>query len=377
MKSKMRTLVSMVAVTCFALTVACSNGVVSREIPTPGPPEPTPEPRELRLPADDASHDAPIEWWYYNGHLAAEDGSEFSFHFVIFQTQSGIGATQIEFGQAGITVVDEGSHTYLGSDGFGSSETNDADRTSDLLELDLANFSLAIASDRTHSLSATDASGSTSIRLQTDQPREVMLHNGAGWMDFQFGWTYYYSYPRMQAEGELTLGGAEIPVTGEVWFDHQWGDFFVVGKPAGWQWFALHLSDGNSLMVSEVRGADGNVIAVDGTLTNPGSDQRTLDPEIDGISLETTDHWTSPDTGGVYPAEWRLQIESIGLDVVLVPSVADQEVPAIPYGNKAAAYWEGRVDVLDPSSLDVIGVAFAELSGYVDPEPLSWRIPSE
>ena len=130
-------------------------------------------------------------------------------------------------------------------------------------------------------------------------------------------------------------------------------------------------------MVSEVRGADGNVIAVDGTLTSPGSNQRTLDPEIDGISLETTDHWTSPDTGGVYPAEWRLQIDSIGLDVVLVPSVADQEVPAIPYGNKAAAYWEGRVDVLDPSGLDVIGVAFAELSGYVDPEPLSWRIPSE
>jgi len=55
------------------------------------------------------------------------------------------------------------------------------------------------------------------------------------------------------AEGTLTIEGVEADVEGEVWFDHQWGDFYVIGKPAGWQWFALHLDDGSSLMVSEVR----------------------------------------------------------------------------------------------------------------------------
>ena len=164
-----------------------------------------------------------------------------------------------------------------------------------------------------------------------------------------------------------------VPVSGEVWFDHQWGDFFVVGKPAGWQWFALHLNDGASLMISEVRGADGDVIAVDGTLLTTEGSQHILDPEVDGIYLEVTDHWTSLETGGVYPAGWHLQIESTGLDVVLSPAVTDQEVPAMPYGNEAAAYWEGRVDVFDASSGDVAGVAFAELSGYVEPEPLLWR----
>ena len=368
-----RILASAVACTCFALTVACSNGVAPSEIPTPGPPDPTPEPKELSLPADDASHDAPIEWWYYNGHLESEDGAEYSFHFVIFQTQSGNGAAQFEFGQAGITDLSERVHTHLVSDGFGSGESNEANLSSDLLELELANFSLAIASDGTHSLSATDDSAGASIWLQTDRPREVMLHEGGGWMDWPFGWTYYYSYPRMRANGTLALNGEEIPVSGEIWFDHQWGDFFVVGKPAGWQWFALHMNNGDSLMVSEVRDSDGDVVAVDGTLTNAQDGQRTLDSEIDGIWLETTDHWTSSESGGVYPAGWRLRIGSIGFDAVLVPSVADQEVPAMPYGNKAAAYWEGRVDVLDASSLEAIGVAFAELSGYVEPEPLGWR----
>ena len=228
-----------------------------------------------------------------------------------------------------------------------------------------------------HSLQAIDASGSAGISLQIEQPRDVMLHEGIGWMDWPFGWTYYYSYPRIKAAGNLKLDGEDVPVSGEVWFDHQWGDFFVVGKPAGWQWFALHLNDGASLMISEVRGADGDVITVDGTLMSTEDGQHILDPEVDGISLEITDHWTSPETGGVYPAGWRLQINSIDLDVVLSPSVNDQEVPAIPYGNKAAAYWEGRVDVLDPSNRGIVGVAFAELSGYVDPEPLIWRDGTE
>lgn len=362
---------------CIAAAVACAGALEPRTIPTPGPPEPTPEPREISLPADDGSHDAPIEWWYYNGHLEATDGAEYSFHFVIFQTQGDNSEGQTEFGQAAITDVERGVHTNLSSTGFGAIETSGASSTSGLLQLDLVNFSLEIASDGTHSLAATNASGSSSIRLQTEPPQEVMLHEGAGWIESPFGWTYYYSYPRMQAEGDLTLDGAEIHTSGDVWFDHQWGDFFVVGKPAGWQWFALHLGNGDSLMVSEVRGVGGDVVAVDATLTNSDAGQRILEAEIDGISLETTDHWTSPETGGVYPAGWRLQIESIGLDVVLSPSVADQEVPAIPYGNNAAAYWEGRVDVLDSSSSEVIGVAFAELSGYVDPEPLSWRNQTE
>ncbi len=373
----MRVFVSIVASMCIAVTVACADDIVLRSIPTPGPPKPTPEPRQITLPDDDRAHDAPIEWWYYNGHLEATDGAEYSFHFVIFQTQGEGSASQFEFGQAGITDVERDFHTYLSSEGFGGFETSGPDPTSGLLGLDLINFSLEIASDGTHSLAATDTLGTSGVRLRTDQPLEVMLHEGSGWMDWPFGWTYYYSYPRMQAEGTLTLDGEEFDVSGEVWFDHQWGDFFVVGKPAGWQWFALHMNDGASLMIAEVRDADGNVIAVDGTLTNSENGQRILDPQIDGITLETTDYWTSRETGGVYPAGWRLRIDSIGMDVVLSPSVADQEAPALPYGNKAAAYWEGRVNVLDSSSLDVIGVAFAELSGYVEPEPLDWRRQSD
>ena len=38
----------------------------------------------VNLPADDGPHDNYTEWWYYNGHLQAQDGKRFSFHYVIF-----------------------------------------------------------------------------------------------------------------------------------------------------------------------------------------------------------------------------------------------------------------------------------------------------
>ena len=144
----------------FALTAGCANDWTPREIPSPVPPQPTPEPAELSFPDDDSSHDAPIEWWYYNGHLEAEDGSEYSFHFVIFQTNGDTDTTQFEFGQAGITDVQGDSHLKLSSSGFGSFEPSDASLSPGLLGLDLDNFSLDIASDGTHSLRAADASDS-------------------------------------------------------------------------------------------------------------------------------------------------------------------------------------------------------------------------
>ena len=126
-------------------------------------------------------------------------------------------------------------------------------------------------------------------------------------------------------------------------------------------------------MVSEVRGADGRVLATDGTLIEPGSPQKVLEAERDGLQLDVLEHWTSPHTDGEYPSGWRIRVESVGIDVKLAPTVADQEIPAMPYGNQAAAYWEGRVDIFDTATGLNVGTAFAELSGYVDPEPLTWR----
>ena len=283
-----------------------------------------------------------------------------------------MGLTVLRLDRQGSRMLGEEVHYYIASEGFAPSRAANAS-VWELVSFDFGGFFLDIKYQEGHVLEAFDTGSETGLKLKTETPSSVMLHEGVGWMDWPFGWTYYYSYPRMAAEGVVMIEGREIDVEGEVWFDHQWGDFFVVGKPAGWQWFALHLDDGSSLMISEVRGGDGEVIATDGTLVDLDGEQKTLEDEVGGIRLEVLDYWTSPDTAGEYPNRWRLVVEALGLDVTMSPVVADQEVPALPFGNKAAAYWEGRVDVYDTVSGESKGVGFAELSGYVEPERLSWR----
>ena len=90
-----------------------------------------------------------------------------------------------------------------------------------------------------------------------------------GWVDFgPAGGSYYYSRTRMPASGSVVLDGERLAVTGEAWFDHQWGDFITVGG-GGWDWFAVNLDDGTDVTLSLVRDADGSYPLVYGTLVRP------------------------------------------------------------------------------------------------------------
>ncbi|MFN8538202.1 MAG: lipocalin-like domain-containing protein [Thermomicrobiales bacterium] len=51
------------------------------------PPDATPTaPPPINLPADESPHKGLTEWWYYTGHLVADDGTRYGFESVIFQS---------------------------------------------------------------------------------------------------------------------------------------------------------------------------------------------------------------------------------------------------------------------------------------------------
>ena len=76
------------------------------------------------------------------------------------------------------------------------------------------------------------------------------------------------------------------------------------------------------------------------------------------------------DEGRPYPSGWRLRVRSEGLDLRVLPLLADQENrlasgepgPDIPY-------WEGAAEVLSWSGATVLGRGFVELTGYRSPIP--------
>ncbi len=325
-------------------------------------------PRAVVLPADEAAHSDNLEWWYYHGHLRSEEGQEFGFHFVVFQSMAPNGSLAY-VSQIGLTDVSNGTHEQAARLSVGA-QLDGADD----LNVSIGGWEAVIAG-QSHRISASlDESGrALSVVMSPETP--PMLHNGIGWIGAANGWTYYYSWPRMVAEGTLQTAAGPVDVAGEVWMDHQWGDFFVLGNPAGWQWFALQLDDGTSLMLQEFRDADGNATSAFGTVMSPGDSaglavSRTLSPGSYTVVVEET--WLSPNTGGLYPSRWDIQVpgEELLLSVEVV--VADQEITlGVP---PAAIYYEGKARVSGTrSGRPVSGNAYAELTGYAPPPGLGWR----
>ena len=48
-----------------------------------------------------------------------------------------------------------------------------------------------------------------------------------------------------------TVDGERLEVTGEVWMDHQWGNFISVGA-TGWDWFSVQMENNEELTISLV-----------------------------------------------------------------------------------------------------------------------------
>jgi predicted secreted hydrolase len=336
-----------------------------------GPPASDPQP--VVFPRDEGAHDRLTEWWYYTGHLVGSGGSRFGFEFVIFRAERG-GFPVSWASHLALTDEVKGTFVYeqrseIGpqvdvneGDGFalrihGSDDNGVIDAAASPWEMG----GLGVV----HGLDAKAKDFGLSLSLADNKRAEPVLHDGDGWVDFgDAGSSYYYSRPRMDATGTLTLGDRSMQVLGTAWFDHQWGDFIAVGG-GGWDWFALNLGDGTDLTLSLVRAADGTYPLAYGTLV--ASDGRVKHLSSDDFTVESLGTWTSPRTGATYPSGWHIEIPGEYWQIDLAPTVADQELDTRE--TTGVIYWEGSQNVTATratavGSEEFEGRGYVELTGY-------------
>jgi predicted secreted hydrolase len=158
--------------------------------------------------------------------------------------------------------------------------------------------------------------------------------------------------------GSVTLDGEELPVTGSAWMDREWGTSALSAGVAGWDWFALQLSNGSSLMFYRLRHEDGGtspfsagtLVAADGGVSALGADD---------VVIEVRREWTSSATGARYPVSWSLRVPSAGLSLLIEPLLADQEL------DLSVRYWEGAVHAQGAWLGEAVtAVGYMELTGY-------------
>lgn len=290
------------------------------------------EPRAplVKLPGDDAPHQDYMEWWYFNSHLRALDGREFSFHYVFFLVNSAVSYT---VGQISLTDHQSGRHYTAQKESAG----NPSAGTAQGFNFVLGDWAMTGVDGRdTLRVKTSDFA----FDLQTTNSGPVLFHGeGTGLIDMSVaGSSYYYSRPRMNLEGRLTIAGKTLQVTGQSWFDHQWGNFQT--SLLGWDWFALQLDDGADIMLYRLRDRTGQPVLYAGTYARGGLTEAL---RSDDFTADSSGAWRSKVTGVSYPLVWRVRIPRHGIDVQVKPVAQDCEMDART--TTYNTYWEGAIKV--------------------------------
>ncbi|MBN8442872.1 MAG: hypothetical protein J0M28_14405 [Thauera sp.] len=344
---------AMLALVVVAYRILLGGGAVGAgaELPaaaTAAPPERTASLPPLNLPRDDAPHATATEWWYYNGHLMGADGNRYSFHATVF-IRDGMVRHTVFHGSLNDYRHDRRHSHQLRTAGIPLAAVEQG------FDFQHEGWRVAGTGGR-HALKM--AGDGFALDLALDDAGTPVLHKAKGsttpgLLDFgAAGISYYYSRPRMQATGVLRVdSGAAVKVKGEVWFDHQWGNFEA--SRLAWNWFALQLDDGTSLTVNQLFDREGRPVLVYGTRTE-GARSRALG--ADEIRLVPSGVWRSPRSGVRYPAGWTLNVG--GEQLTITPLRVDSEFNGL--ATTFAQYWEGGVRVSGAKS----GLGFLEMSGY-------------
>ncbi len=297
----------------------------------------------INLPVDEMPHSEAEEWWYWTGHLQTQQGRWFGFEQTIFLVQ--MRGMTMQMAHHAITDIEDSTFHHTVKTLFGVPSPPDSGFNWNV------NGLTAKGSGGTDYLHGEVDNYVLDLKLEAKKP--VVFQHGDGYSDYSFGgYTYYYSYERMAAEGTLKVGDEALTVTGSGWFDHQWGDLTTVAR-LGWDWFAIQLDDNREIMLFNVNATEKD----DGDILVGGShaDAQCQVSEIHADEVEITPlgEWTSPHTDCTYPQGWNVRVGDLKLTVT--PVMADQEVQVGPQ-----TYWEGAALV----SGDATGRAYVELAGY-------------
>jgi len=338
----------------------------------------------FNFPRDHGSHpEFKIEWWYLTGHLFDDKGHRFGFQATFFRQANSdgpnrsapsatsanapvtpspaFGYDQIFLAHFALTDV-QSNHFYfqerLNREGW------DASASASTLDVRNGPWSLRLVESPKNQLELHGSiRGEASLAL-TFTPQKPLVRFGENGVSRKgaepTAASYYLTFPRLHAEGTVSIGGNKATVAGEAWMDHEISSSQLGARQIGWDWLSIQFADQRELMLYRLRHRDGSADAA--SICTWIEKDSTLHPTEFG--WEVLDTWQSSTSGARYPSRVRLSTNDPATGIkqhfTIEPLVKNQELTGqidnIPY-------WEGACRVLDETGKNV-GAAYLELTGY-------------
>ena len=324
------------------------------------------------FPRDHGSHpEFRTEWWYFTGNLNDPSGKRFGYQLTFFRQGIVLKAKDPnnpwsirDLFPGHFTLTDVSANQFWYAERLSRKGPEIAGAAEDKMDVWLLNW-VATMKNNTIRIGARHQAMEVSLELRPRKPLVFHGQNGLSKKGPREGQaSYYFSYTDLSTQGFIKTPNSPsgTRVTGTSWFDHEFGSNQLASNQVGWDWFSLHLSNGQDLMIYFLRRSDGSVEPTSsGTLVS--SEGRATHLKLSDINVEVLDHWKSLRSGGKYPSRWRIRVPSVGIDLLVTPLVAAQEL--VTEGSTGVVYWEGAVEGNGKSAgKEVTCKGYIEMTGY-------------
>ncbi len=342
--------------------IACTAFAADWRIAEPG--------WRYEFPRDHQVHrDFKTEWWYFTGNLFDAEGRRFGYELTFFRhgvrpvaerdpKTSRFIVDDLKFAHFAITDVNGRAFRFEQKSSRGAFGEAGFDNGARLAWID--DWSLTAAGDGEWDIAAAGAAGA--IRLHLRFAKAPVIHGENGISVKATGEasaSHYYSVPRLESVGDVTVNGEKRTVRGETWFDHEWSSNQLGRGEVGWDWVCLQFEGGAELMLYRMRLESGEV--------EPSSSGTWIEPDGKAVHLTASDFqmaptgfWTSSGSGGRYPIEWCVKLPGQQTEFSIKSALDDQELKLGPI-----TYWEGAVDATGTrDGKPIKGRGYLELTGY-------------
>jgi predicted secreted hydrolase len=321
--------------------------------------------RPFVFPADHGPHERfRSEWWYLTATLRDRTGARFGVQFTVFRQATTAAApdanpwtpVQVYLAHFAVTDVAAGRHREAERLARGHPAVAGARAAPFAAWVD--GWSISADDLELRSLRLNAASDGMAVELALRPVKPIVLQGDQGLSEKGPGQaSYYYSWPRLDVRGELTLGDVRHAVEGRAWFDREWSTSVLGPAQVGWDWFGLQLDSGEDLMAFRLRRKDGARDPFDhGTWIDAAGKATPLDARA--FELTPVRTWRD-EHGVVWPVEWTVRVLSSGgtRTFRVVAELDDQRMDTL------LTYWEGVVRIVDESGRR-LGAGYMELTGY-------------
>jgi predicted secreted hydrolase len=323
--------------------------------------------KSLEFPRDHAPHpDYRIEWWYITANLEDDLGRHWGLQWTLFRQAlnpqpkaEGWGSNQIWMAHAAISTPE--GHRFeqrFARGGIGQAGVRDI-LTYGYFDAWLDDWQWRSQGKTVFPSRLKYSVGETQIDMQLENTADWVLHDDRGYSQKSAPGkaSYYYSQPRIRISGSVQIDGKNIALSGSAWLDREWSSQTFAQNQPGWDWFSLHLDDGNKLMLYRLR-SEGDDNWLSGSWINQDGEKRHLRSEQIEMTPTATRSITIGENQQIkLPLEWNIKLPGLDREWRVKPLYDDQWMAT------RFAYWEGVVLVEDSVGRPS-GVGYMELTGY-------------